>query len=92
MPDKHDPLRIYKEFNENDPDFLIRILSMRVDALVKEKEELEEKERDLEKRMERMERSFQRGAGILLVLPFLGTAAGILIAYGKVIFAPWTRQ
>jgi transposase len=90
MTAKDDPLRAYKEFDENDPAFLIRILSLRVDALTKEKEELEAKERELEKRMAKMENSFQRGAGILMVLPIVGTLVGLLFAYGRVIFKPWT--
>ena len=67
---------------------------MRVDNLSKEKEALErelEKERDdcarLERRVLAMERSFQRAAGILIVLPILGTVVGIFLAYGKAIFA-----
>jgi flagellar motor component MotA len=89
MSTKDDPLRSYKEFDENDPAFLIRILSLRVDALTKEKEDLEKKESELERRMAKMENSFQRGAGILMVLPIIGTLVGLLVAYGKVIFKPW---
>lgn len=84
-----DPLRVYKEFDENDPAFLIRILSLRVDALTKEKEQIEENERKLETRIAAMEKSFQRGAGILMVLPILGTLGGLLLAYGKTLLKPW---
>lgn len=89
MSTKDDPLRAYKEFDENDPAFLIRILSLRVDALTKEKEDLEEKERELEKRVAKMETSYQRGAGILIGLSFLGAIVGFLVANGRAIFKPW---
>lgn len=97
MPDKDkDPLRQYKEFDESDPSFQVRILALRVDVLTKEKEEIEEELREerkerklLEDRVGAMERSFQRGAGALIVLPVIGTIVGVLFAYGKTIFAPW---
>jgi hypothetical protein len=38
-----------------------------------------------------MEASFQRGVGMLMLLPILGTAIGLIIAYGKFIFAPWNK-
>lgn len=92
---------ILERFNPNDPAVQILLLAQRVENLGREKEELErdlERERaerenhekDMDKRIAKMERSFQRGAGIIMILPVLGTAVGILIAYGKVIFAPWT--
>lgn len=69
---------------------------MRVDALTREKEqieaELKEEEnarKELERRVANMEKSFQRGAGALIVMPIFGTLIGILFAYGKIIFAPW---
>jgi uncharacterized protein YheU (UPF0270 family) len=76
-------------------------LAQRVDNLCKEKEELEralgkertersEHEAELEVRLAKIENSFQKGAGILMVLPVLGTIFGLLVAYGKTIFAPWT--
>lgn len=98
MPDKPytDP-RQFMEFDEDDPRFQVRILSMRVDALTKEKEAIEvelHEERDerkkLDERVAAMEKTFQRGAGIMLMLPIFGAALGLLLAYGKVIFAPWT--
>lgn len=93
---------ILERFNPNDPAVQILLLAQRVENLGREKEELErdlERERaerenhekDMDKRIAKMERSFQRGAGIIMILPVLGTAMGILIAYGKVIFAPWTN-
>lgn len=99
MPDESDPyhLKQYKEFDEDDPRYQVRILGMRVDALTKEKEDLEKELREekaerklLDQRVASMERSFQRGAGIAIALPILGTVVGFLLAYGKVIFAPWT--
>lgn len=98
MSDK-DPLRQYKEFDEHDPAFQVRILSLRVDALTKEKEDIEADlngERDerekLDERVSAMERSFQRGAGALIVLPIVGTIVGLLFAYGQVIFRPWLSK
>lgn len=87
-----DPLRQYKEFDEHDPAFQVRILSLRVDALTKEKEDIEKSSRELEGRVAAMERSFQRGAGALIVLPIVGTVVGLLFAYGKIIFAPWVSK
>ena len=77
MPDKIDP-RIYMEFDESDARYQVRILAIRVDVLTKEKIALEHElkdERDerkkLDERVARMEKSFQRGAGALIVLPIL---------------------
>jgi hypothetical protein len=74
----------------------VRILALRVETLGKEKERVErdlEDEREsrhaLDRRVAIMEKTFQRGAGIALALPILGTVFGVLLAYGKVIFAPW---
>lgn len=84
------------EFNENDPRFQVRVLAMRVETLGREKEKIEEdldeerrERRLLDKRVASMERTFQRGAGVALALPILGAALGLLLAYGRVIFAPW---
>lgn len=89
----------FDEFNPNNPYTAVALLGMRVDNLGKEKEALErdlEHERgersDLEKRVAIMERSFQRGAGILMVLPIVGTLVGIFLTYGKAIFRPWTSN
>lgn len=89
------------EFDENSAAYKVRILALRVDNLGKEKEmierelerEREERERheaDLEKRIEKIEKSFQRGAGIMMIIPLLGGVVGFLIAYGKTILKPWT--
>lgn len=87
------------EFDENDPRFQNKILGIRVDALTKEKEQIErelEEERGerlaLAKRVATMERTFQRGAGAMIVIPILGSIVGLLFAYGKVIFAPWLAK
>ena len=78
-----------QEFDENNPYYQIKLLAQRVDTLTREKEGLEEELREQEKRIQAMERSFQRGAGALIVLPIVGTVVGVLLAYGKLIFAPW---
>lgn len=88
----NDPIESYLEFNEDDPRFQVRILAMRLDALTKEKEALEKREKDLENRMEAIERSLGKGAGILIGLATVGTVGGILMAWGKTIFAPWIRS
>lgn len=98
MPDKPYPdPKIFMQFDEDDPRYQVRILGLRIDALTKEKEELEkelkdekEERRSLDKRVASMERTFQRGAGIAIALPILGTVVGFLLAYGKLIFSPWT--
>ena len=86
-----------ESFNPNNPYTAIALLGERVKNLGIEKESLErqiEKERDerakLEKRISKMENSYQRGAGILIGLSFLGAIGGFLAAYGKAIFKPWT--
>jgi hypothetical protein len=90
----------FDEFNPNNPYTALALLAERVKNLGKEKEDIErdlerekaereDHEKDLEKRIAKMEKSFQRGAGILMVLPIIGTAVGLLVAYGKLIFRPW---
>ena len=99
----NDPINSYREFNEDDPRFQVRILAVRLDALTKEKEALEERtkeseakiakrEKDLEDRIEAIERSLGKGAGILIGLATVGTVGGVLMAWGKTIFAPWIRS
>lgn len=66
----------------SDPEVRLRLLSYRVSVLTREKE-------DLADRVSKMERSFNMGAGILLVVPILGTLIGILLTFGKHIFRPW---
>lgn len=92
MPDS------FNEFNPNNPYTQLALLAQRVDNLGKEKEAIEQDLRDeravavaLEKRVAAMEKSFQRGAGVLMVIPIIGTLIGILIAYGGKIFAPWAK-
>lgn len=90
------------EYDEGDLRYQIKILGFRVEALTKEKEEIERalekehemrqlREKDFEDRIAKMEVSFQRGAGMMMVLPILGTIIGLLFAYGKTIFKPWTN-
>lgn len=90
-------------FDANDPNVQILLLAQRVENLGREKEVLEralekevseriKNERETQERLIKMEKAFQRGAGIMMILPFAGTAIGLLLAYGKIIFAPWTRS
>lgn len=85
-------IKQYMEFDEDDPRFQVRLLSLRVDTLTKEKEEIEARERDFELRIAAMEKSFQRGFGALVIVPIVGTLVGFFAAYGKVIFAPWMNS
>jgi hypothetical protein len=87
-----------ESFNPNNPYVAIALLGERVNNIGKEKEmierSLEEERRQrraLEDRIVKMEISFQRGAGILMVLPIVGGFVGFLAAYWKAILAPWIR-
>lgn len=66
----------------NDPESKIKFLAYRVSVLGREKEELEV-------RIAKIEKSFNMGAGILLILPLLGSIVGVVFAFGKQIFKPW---
>lgn len=86
----------FDDFNPNNPYTALALLGERVNNLGKEKEALEQelkderKDRgDLEKRVAVMEKSFQRGAGVLMVVPIIGTAITLFLIYGEKIFAPW---
>lgn len=81
-----------KEFNEHDPRWQVRLLAQRVDALTREKEEIEKTCRDLGTRLVELEKIYQRGTGILLFLPFVGAAVGLMMAYGRVLLKPWTGE
>lgn len=67
----------------SNPEDKIKFLALRVAVLTREKEELEQ-------RVAKIEKSFNMGAGILLVIPILGSVFGIILAYGNKIFKPWT--
>lgn len=89
----------FNEFNPNNPYTALALLGMRVDTLGREKEALEralEKEREerdkLDERVASMEKSFQRGAGIMMAIPVLGFVITLLLTYGKTIFAPWSGK
>jgi hypothetical protein len=69
----------------SDPQSQIKFLAYRVSVLTREKE-------SLEVRVAKMEKSFNMGAGILLVMPVLGSAIGLILAFGKIIFAPWYKS
>lgn len=91
----------FNEFNPNNPYTQLALLAQRVDNLGKEKEDLErdlEQERaerelheeELKDRIAKIEGSLGKGAGILIGLSAVGTIGGVLLAYGKAIFKPWT--
>lgn len=67
------------------PEEKIRFLAYRVQVLTKENE-------DLEDRVGKLEKTFHMGAGILLVIPVIGSAVGVVIAFGQKIFKPWMTQ
>jgi hypothetical protein len=68
--------------DSSDPRVQIKMLAYRVAVLTREKE-------SLETRVSKMERSFNMGAGVLLVIPIVGSILGFFIAVGKGFFAPW---
>lgn len=67
-----------------DPEVQIFILADRVEKLTKEKEALEV-------RLDKIEKAFDKGSGILLMLPIIGTATAFLAANWKAIFKPWAN-
>lgn len=80
-------------FDERNPSYQVRILDMKVEALSKQKDELEKdvneeriERRALDVRVAKMEKSFQRGAGMMVMLPIIGTIIGIVVAYAKFFF------
>lgn len=82
MPTNEDEALYAMAMQDGDPKAQIRMLAYRVAVLTREKEALEG-------RVSKMEKSFNMGAGILLVLPILGSLVGMFIAVGKGFFAPW---
>jgi hypothetical protein len=87
----------FEPFNPHNPYTQVLLLAQRVETLGKEKEALERDLRqerldrlDLAKRVSTMENSYQRGAGILIGLSFLGGIVGLLAANWKTIFRPWS--
>lgn len=82
------PVDIYGRFDEDDPRYQVKLLSRRLDQVVREKEAIEETNRDLIKRLEVIEKAFQRGIGGVAVLMFIGGLIAFLLAY-PTIFAPW---
>lgn len=79
---KEDELHDLTMSGLTDPESRIRFLAYRVSVLAREKEEIEE-------RVSKIEKSFNMGAGILLVLPLIGSVFGMVFAFGKQIFKPW---
>lgn len=84
-------IRLWETFDPQNPAVQILLLSARVDALTKENSAYLNKCMDLDKRVGELEGALKKGAGILIGLTTVGTALGILLAYGKTIFAPWLR-
>ncbi len=78
--------------NPESPEVQVFVLATRVEALTKEKEKLEREHAALNIRVSKMEKAFDRGAGILLVMPVIGATIGLLLSYWKVISKPWTNQ
>ena len=96
MSDEDRPYTMEKKWAQalhpEDPAVQVYVLATRVEALTKEKENLEKQYALLAERVGKMEKTFNMGAGVLLVIPFLGGAIGFAIAYGKAILKPWTQQ
>lgn len=83
------PRLLQQQFDEESAEFKVRLLAERVAVLTKEKEAIETVCRDLEKRLRDLEGAYQRGAGVLLVIPFIGAAIGLVLAYGKSTMKNW---
>lgn len=96
MSEEDRPSVVEKKWNQalhpEDPAVQVYVLATRVEALTKEKEALEKQYAALNERVVKMEKTFNMGAGVLLVIPFIGGAIGFAIAYGKAILRPWTQQ
>lgn len=96
MSDEDRPSIVEKKWQQalhpEDPAVQVYVLATRVEALTKEKEALEKTCADLSGRLAKIERAFDRGAGILLLVPILGGFVGWIISYWKVISKPWTNQ
>lgn len=93
--------RVFTAPDLNDPAVQVLLLAQRVETLGREKEaierQLEATKQNYDKRIAgaeariaKMEKSFNMGAGMLILLPVLGTVVGIVITYAKTIFRPWT--
>lgn len=80
------------EFNPNNPYTAIALLGERVKGIVEREKAIKQREDELEARIAKIEGSLGKGAGILIGLASVGTIGGFLLAYGKMIFAPWTGK
>lgn len=91
MSDK--PVKMYGEFDEEDPRFQVHLLSVRLDQMVldhsRERKEDAKKIADLQDDMKAMQKVYQRGLGFGSAIIGLGVVIGFLFNYGKLIFAPW---
>lgn len=96
MTDEDRPDTVEKKWRQalhpEDPEVQVYVLATRVEALTKEKEKLEKLTTELATRVAKMEKTFNMGAGVLLMIPFIGAAIGIAVNWGKHIFKPWTSQ
>lgn len=75
-----------------DPRVQVYILADRVEKLTKEKEVLEKQYAEVNARLSRLETAYDKGSGILLMLPVIGAVMAFLMAYWEKITKPWTSQ
>lgn len=75
-----------------DPEVKVFILADRIEKLTKEKEALEVCVKELTERIDKMEKAFDRGSGVLLVLPVIGTILAFVAANWRTITKPWINQ
>ena len=87
-----DDMKMWSALDPNLPGAQLFILGERVKALTIEKEKLEVDYRQLNERVQKMESTFNKGAGMLLLLPIVGTITTLIVAYGGRIFSPWTGK
>lgn len=83
--------------DDDDDDDLNRVVSQplpmqhRVVLLAERVMVLTRENRDLRRRIVKLEVTYQRGFGVFLVFPFLGAMFGFLATYWSSIFKPWTK-
>lgn len=71
------------------------LLAERIKNLTKELQQiktiLEQNKIDLDKRLTKLEVTYQRVFGIILIFPFLGVVLGFIATYWTILFKPWAR-